>query len=177
MSDDRISQYANGLFAIASGEGELERVRAEMLEIGRSFTDSNDLRDALTNPQIPNDRKEAVVSDLLGSRASEVTSNFVSFIVSMGRANSIPAIADALAATAAAASNREVAEIRTAIELDDDTVSRLVQALEAKTGKSLEAKVVVDPAVMGGIVAQVGDTVIDGSVQKRLTSLRQAVGA
>ncbi len=176
-TDDRIAQYAEGIFAIARGEGELERVRAELLEIGRAFESSNELRDALSNPQLPADRKEAIVTDLLGSRATDLTRNVVSLIVGMGRANSIPAIADALAATAAASSNREVAEIRTAIELDEETVSRLISALERKTGKSLEPKVVVDPTVLGGIVALVGDTVIDGSVKKRLTSLRQALKA
>ena len=176
-SDDRISSYAEGIFSIAKAEGELDRVRAELLEIARAFQSSNELRDALSNPQLPTDRKDAIVADLLGSRATDVTRNVVSLIVGMGMANSIPAIADALAATAAASSNREVAEIRTAIELDAETVSRLISALERKTGKSLEAKVVVDPTVMGGIVARVGDTVIDGSVKKRLTSLRQALKA
>lgn len=176
-SDDRISQYASGIFSIATGEGELDRVRAELLEIGRAFQSSNELRDALSNPQLPAERKEAIVNDLLGSRATDLTRNVVSLIVGMGRANSIPAIADALAETAAASSNREVAEIRTAIELDDETVGRLISALERKTGKSLEAKVVVDPTVLGGIIAQVGDTVIDGSVKKRLSSLRQALKA
>jgi F-type H+-transporting ATPase subunit delta len=176
-SDDRISQYASGIFEIAKGEGELDRVRAELLEIGRAFQSSNELRDALGNPQLPAERKEAIVNDLLGSRATDLTRNVVSLIVGMGRANSIPAIADALAETAAASSNREVAEIRTAIELDDETVGRLISALERKTGKSLEAKVVVDPTVLGGIIAQVGDTVIDGSVKRRLSSLRQALKA
>lgn len=176
-SDDRISHFADGIFAIAKGEGELERVRADLLEIGRAFLSSNELRDALGNPQLPTERKESIITDLLGSRASDLTRNFVSFIVGMGRANSIPAIADALAETAAASSNKEVAEIRTAIELDDETVGRLISALERKTGKSLEAKVVVDPTVLGGIIAQVGDTVIDGSVKKRLSSLRQALKA
>lgn len=176
-SDDRTAQYAAGLYEIAKGEGEIDRVRAEMLEIGRAFESSNELRDALSNPQLPNDRKEAIVADILGTRATDVTRNFVSFVVGMGRANSIPAIANSLADAAAAASSKEVAEIRTAIELDEETVSRIIGALERKTGKTLEPKVVVDPTVMGGIVARVGDTVIDGSVQKRLSSLRQALKA
>ena len=176
-SDDRTLQYANGIFEIAKGEGELDRVRTELLEIGRAFSSSNELRDALSNPQLPNDRKDAIITDVLGARASDLTRNLVSFIVGMGRASSLPAVADALADTVAEASNKEVAEIRTAIELDDETISRLITALERKTGKSLEAKVVVDPAVLGGVIAQVGDSVIDGSVRKRLSSLRQALKA
>ena len=176
-SDDRTIQYANGIFAIAKGEGELDRVRTELLEIGRAFSSSNELRDALSNPQLPNDRKDAIITDVLGARASDLTRNFVSLLVGMGRAGSLPAVADALADAVAEASNKEVAEIRTAIELDAETISRLITALERKTGKSLEAKVVVDPTVLGGVIAQVGDTVIDGSVRKRLSSLRHALKA
>ena len=52
-SDDRISSYAEGIFSIAKAEGELDRVRAELLEIARAFQSSNELRDALSNPQLP----------------------------------------------------------------------------------------------------------------------------
>lgn len=176
-SDDRIEGYARGIFEIARAEGQLERVRAELLEVGRAVESSNELRDALGNPQLPSDRKQAIVGDLLSEKSSELTGALVSFIVGLGRGTSLPAIVNAVAETAAAAGNREVAEIRTAIELDEATIGRIVAALETKTGKSLEAKVVVDPKVLGGIVARVGDTVIDGSVQKRLASLRQALKA
>ena len=60
---------------------------------------------------------------------------------------------------------------------DADTVSRLEAALGRATGKQVEVKVVVDPSVVGGIVARVGDTVIDGSVRSRLDSLRHALRA
>lgn len=176
-ADDRIRGYAQGIFEIARAEGELDRVRAELLEVGRAVESSNELRDTLGNPQLSSDRKLAIVDDLLSAKASELTRSFVSFIVGMGRGTSLPAIVDAVAETVAAAGSRQVAEIRTAIDLDEATVGRLVEALERKTGKSLEAKVVVDPTVLGGIVARVGDTVIDGSVQKRLSGLRQALKA
>ena len=70
-----------------------------------------------------------------------------------------------------------MAEIRSAVELDDETVRRLEAALGRATGKQIEAKVVVDPSVVGGIVARVGDTVIDGSVRRRLETLRHALRA
>lgn len=175
--DDRIKGYAAGIFEIAKAEGEVDKVRSELLVIARAFETSAELRDALSDARLPVDRKQAIVDDLLGSRASQLTVGLVSFIVASGKATALPAIVDALAAATAAASNREVAEIRTAIELDEDTIAKLTTALERTTGKQLEPKVVVDPSVIGGIVARVGDTVIDGSVQRRLSSLRQALKA
>jgi F-type H+-transporting ATPase subunit delta len=69
---------------------------------------------------------------------------------------------------------KEVAEVRSAVELTADQQDRLAKALNAATGKQVTIKVIVDPSVLGGIVAQVGDTVIDGSVRSRLEQLRNA---
>jgi len=64
--------------------------------------------------------------------------------------------------------------VRSAIPLTDDQRERLAKALGNATGKQVEVKVVVDPSVLGGIVAQVGDTVIDGSVRSRIDQLKHA---
>lgn len=174
---DRVTGYAAGIFEIARAEDQLDRVQNELLQIARAFRSSDELRDSLSNPQLPADRKSAIVNGLLENRASELTIAFVNFLVGLGRASALPDIVDELAETAAAAVNREVAEIRTAVDLDPATVERLVAALARQTGKRLEPKVIVDPSVIGGIVARVGDTVIDGSVQKRLSGLREALKA
>ncbi len=175
MADDRIKGFAAGLFEIARAEGKLDAVKTELLAVARTFESSQELRDALSDQRLPADRKQAIIDDLLGTRASSLTVSMVGFITSAGHASALPAVVDALAQVAAEASNKDVAEIRTAIELDDATVARIVAGLEKATGKDLEAKVIVDPQVLGGIVARVGDTVIDGSVQHRLQGLRQAM--
>jgi F-type H+-transporting ATPase subunit delta len=172
---DRVKGYAAGLFEIARAEDQLDRVQTELLQIAGALRSSDELRDSLSNPQLPTDRKNAIVDGLLGSRASDLTVAFVNFVVGLGRASSLPDIVDELAETAASSVNREVAEIRTAVDLDAATIERLVAALERKTGKQLVPKVIVDASVIGGIVARVGDIVIDGSVQKRLAGLREVL--
>ena len=100
-----------------------------------------------------------------GGRALGATVGFVNFVVSLGRASDLPAIADELVAKVAGSRDKVVAEVRSAIELDDKTVARLAKALAKKTNKDVEVRVIVDPDVVGGIVARVGDVVIDGTVQ------------
>jgi F-type H+-transporting ATPase subunit delta len=95
-------------------------------------------------------------------------------VVGTGRARELPTIIRQLVEMSAAEANKEVAEVRSAIPLTDDQRKRLAEALGEATGKQVEVKVVVDPSVMGGIVAQVGDTVIDGSVRSRLDKLKNA---
>ncbi len=176
-TDDRVRGYALGLLEIARGEGQLERVESELYQLGRAVGGSEDLRNTLGDPAVPLERRLGVVNDLVGGRASDVTQGFVNMIVSAGRARDMPDIAEAFVAAAASSRSREVAEVRSAISLDADTVRRLEESLGRATGKDVEVKVVVDPSVIGGIVARVGDTVIDGSVRHRLDSLRQALKA
>jgi F-type H+-transporting ATPase subunit delta len=70
---------------------------------------------------------------------------------------------------------REIAEVRSAIELSDDQKKRLADALGQATGKQVDVMVIVDPSVLGGIVAQIGDIVIDGSVRHRIAQLKETI--
>jgi F-type H+-transporting ATPase subunit delta len=101
----------------------------------------------------------------------------VQLLVSQGRVSELADIARSLVEQAAESRAKAVAEVRSAIPLDDETVKRLAAALGKATGKELEIRVVVDESVVGGLVARVGDIVIDGSLARRMDSLRQAVSS
>jgi F-type H+-transporting ATPase subunit delta len=176
MADDRIDGYANALFEVASVEGSLDTVENELFQLARALESSDELRATLTDDTIPVARRQSIVEDLLSNRASPVTVSLVSFIVGSGRGRQLPAIVDSLVARAAEAKNKVVAEVRTAVPLTDDQRTRLADALGKATGKSVEVKAIVDRSVLGGVVAQIGDTVIDGSVRSRLEQLREAIG-
>lgn len=175
LAADHISGYASALFELARAEGVLDRVEDELFTVAQAVERSGDLRSTLTDPELPIDRKQAIVEDLLGGRASRLAVGLVQFIVSQGRADDLAEIVRAMLDQAASSRDRALAEVRSAIPLDDQTVSRLQTALSKATGKQVEVKVVVDPSVVGGIVARVGDTVIDGSIARRIQSARQAV--
>ncbi len=172
---DRITGYANGIFELAKAEGELERVESELFTISQAIDGSPELRSTLTDPQLPMEKKQALVDDLIGGRASSLSVDLVQLIVSQGRASELSDIARAVVEAAAASRDKAVAEVRSAVPLDEETIERLTVALGRATGKSVEVKVVVDESVIGGIVARVGDIVIDGSLARRVDSLRQAV--
>ena len=175
MADDRTLAYAEALFAVARAEGTLGEVEDELFRFSQTLQGSDELRDALTDPSIPASRRQQIVEDLLGGRASSTTVALVSMVVGTGRARQLPDIVRQLVEMSAAEANKEVAEVRSAVALNDDQRKRLAEALGQATGKQVEVKVVVDPSVMGGIVAQVGDTVIDGTVRTRLDQLKNAL--
>jgi F-type H+-transporting ATPase subunit delta len=172
MSDARIEGYARGLFEIARAEGTLDEVEDELFRFARSYESSDALRNTLTDEQIPAAKRQAIVEDLLGGKATSTTTQLISMVVGSGRGRDLPAIVDKLVARASNAKSLELAEVRTAVALSDDQKTRLAAALANATGKQVNLKVVVDPSVLGGIVATVGDTVIDGSVRTRIDQLK-----
>lgn len=175
-ADLRIDGYANALFEVARVEGSLDEVEDELFRFARTLESSDELRNTLTDEAVPVARRQGVVESLLGGKASPVTANLVNFVVGSGRARQLPQIIDRLVERAAAAKDSVVGEVRSAIPLTDDQKSRLADALGKATGKKVEVKVVIDPSVLGGLVAQVGDTVIDGSIRARLDQLRESIG-
>ena len=172
MSDARIDGYARALFEVARAEGTLDEVEDELFRFARSFEASDELRSTLTDEMIPAGKRQAIVEDLLGGKATGTTTQLVSMVVGSGRGRDLPAIIDKLVARASSSKNLEVAEVRSAVALTDDQQARLKAALANATGKQVSLKVVVDPSVLGGLVATVGDTVIDGTVRTRVEQLK-----
>ena len=172
MSDARIQGYARALFEIARAEGTLDEVEDELFRFARSYESSEELRNALTDDLVPPEKRQAIVEDLLGGKATSTTTQLVSMVVGSGRGRDLPAIVDQLVQRAAGSKDLDVAEVRTAIALTDDQQARLKAALENATGKSISLKTVVDASVLGGIVATIGDTVIDDTVRTRIDQLK-----
>lgn len=171
--DDKTDGYAKAIFEIARSEGQIGRVSDELFRVARSLEKEHEWRQALTDISIPDDKKEKLLAEVLGDKVSPHTLNVLNFVVKQGRARELVSIADQLAGLAAEELNREIAEVRTAVDLDPDQVGRLEHALSKATGKNVTVKVIVDPTVIGGVLARVGDVVIDGSIRHKLEALRQ----
>jgi F-type H+-transporting ATPase subunit delta len=172
---DRVEGYAVALVEVARAEGSLPQVENELFSFARSFEGSDELREALTDPALPSERKVAVVEQLLGPKASPITTSLVTFVVSAGRARDLPAIIDRVVERAASERKHVVAEVRSAVELDAGRREKLARALSKNLGLDVEVKVIVDPSVIGGVSARVGDTVIDGTVRHRLDQLKEGL--
>jgi F-type H+-transporting ATPase subunit delta len=172
----RIDRYASALLEIARAEGEEAGLANEIYAAAKALAGNSELIDALADSQIPHDRKKGIIDDLLSRRASQVTVAAIHFVVAAGEARHLAEIAERLADLAAEAEGEVVAEIRTPMELEQIQIERLTAALRSATGRRVQVKIVIDPTVMGGLVAKVGDTVLDGSVQNRFTELREQWG-
>jgi F-type H+-transporting ATPase subunit delta len=173
--DELIAGYAEALFKVVQAEGELDRVEDELFRFGKLLETNHELKQALSDQSIDKIQRVKVLDELLSDKVSPHTLGLLAFVVEQGRARQLPQILKGLSDLAAEARNSVVAEVRSAIPLDEKQRKELAAALSKATGKKVEVKVLVDPSVIGGIVAKVGDTVIDGTVRRRLEQLKEQV--
>jgi F-type H+-transporting ATPase subunit delta len=154
------------VLAEAEAEGSLERVAEELFRLSRLVESQPALRSALTDPVLPAGRKQALVADLLAGKAAGPTVLLARWAAER-TGDPAERLRD-LSDRAAARDRRVVVEARTAVPLDDARQARLEEALTRATGRRVDVQVVVDPSVVGGVVARVGDEVIDGSIRRKL---------
>jgi F-type H+-transporting ATPase subunit delta len=172
MSIAQINAYVVAMFEIASANDAVSAVEDDMFRLARAIESNEQLRAALNDTSLPSGRRQNIVEQLLGGKAHNVTVQLVSMLVGTGHISLLPQVADALVKRASSSKQLEVAEVRSAVALTDAQKARLAEALGKAAGKPVNLKVVVDPSVIGGLVATIGDEVIDDTVRTRLDQVK-----
>ena len=174
MSDERIQSYAQAILAVASAESNAAQIEDEIYRFSQVLQSSEELKSTLSDASIPSTRRQQIVEDLLEGQVTQTTAALVSMIVAAGMGGDIKAIADKVVGLGAESRDKAVTEVYSVVDLSSDQQQRLAAALKSATGKAVEMKVIIDESVMGGLLVQIEDEVIDGTVRTRLKQLREA---
>jgi len=167
-------RYAKALFEIGVADGSFERYGKELDDLAKVYDDAPDLRVALENPMVKVTEKQAVLSRILPRVApSPQMGRFANLLLERGRLGLLRGIARAYRQLADARAGQVRARVTSAKPLGEPELDRVRRALEARTGRKVIIETAVDPELIGGVVARVGDLVLDGSVRARLGELRQ----
>jgi len=178
MSQDPVAaRYALALFEFAQARGQVAQAQQALRAVGQLAAGHTDLRQFLVNPDVEPDQKLDVLSRTLGERWSPLVAAFVRLIVSYGRAASLTAIAEAFEALVDADEGRLRIVVRSAHPLPEALVRRIAGQVERREGKTAEVTTDVNPALIGGVQIVLDHRVIDGSIQRHLTDLRQRLRA
>jgi F-type H+-transporting ATPase subunit delta len=165
-------RYAKALFGIGVDKGTFEVLGQELAALAEVYTESRELRQTLESPVFKPSQKRAIVEGLLPRVAqSPHVRNFALLLVERGRIATLPAIARAYQEMTDEQLGRVRAVVVSAKPLDGAAEAEILRALERRTGKKVLMKSEVDPALIGGVVARVGDLVFDGSLRTRLASV------
>jgi len=173
MSQQSIARrYAQALYEEAEAQGVMEAVDGDVHAIRDALDASRELAAFFASPVVSRERKRTVVRSLFAERVSETTVRFVEMLVEKRREDLFADVADAFLALRDEHLGIVGVPVRSARPLDADAEQAVGSRMKELTGKDTRLSVTVDPALRGGIVVRVGDTVYDGSVKNRLESLK-----
>ncbi len=166
-------RYARALFQLAQEEGRIDAVRANLADFDDLLKEHAELRGVLLQPLHPAAERRAVLDKVAEQVDADVLlRHFYAFLIDQRRLVDLDAIRSEYERLADEKAGITKASIRTASLLTDDQVARLRRALAARTGGEIDLAVHVDPTLVGGIVATIGDIVYDGSLRTQLAQLR-----
>ncbi|MCH5276476.1 MAG: F0F1 ATP synthase subunit delta [Desulfovibrionaceae bacterium] len=171
-------RYASALFALGreSGMADMERYGAALNALGEAVEQSRPLADLFRNPVLTVDEKKKVALSLLeAAGGGPVERRFVELLADKGRLSLLSAIAADYSALLDEAKDLRRGVLTTAVELDDARRAAIKTQLESQTGRKLELAYTVDPAILGGLVLKIGDTVLDASLRAQLDNLRESI--
>lgn len=169
---ERADGYASAILGAIRDDGGLGDVEDDLFRFSRVVLGADDLLAALTDPLTPVDARRGLVHDLLSSKAAEASTRLATYAVAVSRPRDYLEVLTALVERVAEESQRRIAEVRAVVELTDEQQQRLAAALGRIIGHEVDVRVIVDRSVLGGFVASIGDSVVDGSVRHRLEQLR-----
>lgn len=164
-------RYARAILQLGAG---VDKIATDLRTLAKAMKESPELISSLTNPAIRrSDRRKVLEALLTRIAAHEHSKNLVYLLLDGERVASLPGISRELDAMIEARGGKISAVITSATPLDAAQLSQITTALEKLSGKKVEVTRREDPALLGGVVAKLGDTVYDGSLRTQLRNLRE----
>lgn len=169
-------RYAKALFSLAVEKGRIEAWSDSLLALGKAVDASPELRDVLQNPAYTREARARIVAEL--AKAIQLDAEPAALLQLLGERNRLPglsAIVGAFRELGDVELGRVRAKVTSAVPLDDAAVNAIAEKLSASTQKKVLVERAVDPALIGGVVTQVGSVVYDGSLRTQLEDLRTSL--
>ena len=168
------ARYARALFDVALKESDPVQIERDLAAMAALMSGNAELHGVLTNPAVPVSAKHRI-ADALGARLNAAPPARKLFLLLADR-DRLGIVPDLLAIYRERLMEHQQvvrAEVTTAAPLSPERVTQIEQKLAALTGRKVDMKTSVDPAIIGGVVTRIGSTVYDGSIATRLAKLKE----
>jgi F-type H+-transporting ATPase subunit delta len=169
--------YAQAILAVARCEGVLDKVEEELTQFRGVFDKNPALLEFLKDPKITSEGKEKAVEEILGGETSQVSRHHIRLAIDQSRGGLLPEIIKAFFDLASESRGKTTARVITAVPLSEDLEKKLEKTLSGLVGEAVFLKKSVDPSILGGIVIQMGERIIDGSLRRQLSGLREEISS
>ena len=168
-------RYAKALFSLGKETNKNENYRDALGAIAELYKEES-IENALINPLYPLDVRQKVMAKIAQSaKADTILTKFLNLLVEKKRADILPDIAHEMRVMVDKEQNISHGSVVSAIELDDTLKEKIQRALEKITGNKVTLEASVDPSIIGGVIAKVGDLVLDGSIKTQLNGLKESI--
>ncbi len=169
-------RYAKALLAIGKEDGKYQEYGIQLKGFVELLEKNPDLKEVLITPLYKREEREEVLKLVLKKLdLSPAINNFLLLVTKKGRLGAIRDIADYYQVLLDELMNIKRAKITTATQLDNKTLNKIKDALQKRTGAEIKIDVKIDPSIIGGIITQIGDLIIDGSIKTQLLSLKESL--
>jgi F-type H+-transporting ATPase subunit delta len=175
-TSSRADGFSEALLESLEGSPELEQVEEEIFRFARIVEANPRIRRTLSGVGSQSEQRSGLASSLLSGKCHPICLEIILFCCSTDRIRDIVEVLDSIALRAAGIRDRKIAKVHSATELTQQQVEQIAAALEMAIGSKVEVRISIDPSLIGGAVAVVGDTVFDGSVRNRIEQLRVRLG-
>ena len=169
--------YGGSLYDLAAEEGLETRILGELDEAAKLLKDNPDYLHLLSTPSIPKKERCGLLDEALRGQVHLYVLNFLKILCEKGTLRELPGCARAYRVCYNQAHGILEAAATTAVAMTEQQVKSLHEKLEKLTGKTIDLKTKVDPAVLGGIRLDIEGTELDGTVQNRLAALRRDIAS
>ena len=176
--NDVSKEYSQALFALAVEEGKESEYADSISELSKIISENSRFVELLASPCVPLSERKTVIDEVFKG-GDEVTKNLSSFLKIIAEKGRISEIGEILAESMAMLKSAEgisTAYVTSAVELTDDEKSALRAKLEKKLSKKVELVCDVDKSLIGGVVVNVDGNIIDGSIKRKLSDIREIIG-
>jgi F-type H+-transporting ATPase subunit delta len=165
-------RYATALADVAISRGEEREIQAEIDQWATMIDENPQLREIFSNPTIPYDQKRRVLQELISrSRVRETTAGFLQVLLKNQRLDQLKDVADRFRLLLDERAGVVAASVTSARPIPEEQRTALREALANVTGKTVRLSFDTDESIIGGVVARIGSTIFDGSVQSQLQRL------
>lgn len=167
-------RYAQAVFDIANESGSHEQWLADLTTLA-SAADDRVAGEFFTGPNAPEQAKRRAVDNLLPRADQQLARNLAYMLIQRHRFDILPDMVNVFRDMVLEAQGIAIADVTTAVEMTADERASVERQLSALVGKRIELRARVDPDLIGGLVARIGDQLIDGSVISQLRDMRAAL--
>lgn len=168
-------KYAQALYELAAEKKMLDQVEKELWIVEDTITTYKDLSTIIYHPKVLAHTKKETIRKIFGQDIADVVLRFLLLLVDKRRETVLPAIIREYIKLANRARNIIEAEVTTAMPLEQEQSTALINKLSLVTGKTIVLKKSINKAIIGGMVIKIGDQFIDGSVARQLEILKSAL--